>query len=73
MNPLKLIPPSFPKEIPFSIRGVSYQKQDGIQKNFIPVISLSREQAEEYAELLRTSFLSFYNNLKYDSDAKTIC
>lgn len=56
----KLQPPLMPNFINYDT-GVVGKKQDGVSfNNKIPITSLSKEEALEYAELMKTTFLNHY-------------
>lgn len=38
------------------------KRQDGLQANKIPVGSLSKEQAEEYGEMMKQAFMAHWAN-----------
>lgn len=59
----KLLPPMMPNFIRYEIPAG--QRQDGIkiEGNTIPVRDPSKEEAEEYGELMKQAFIEHWNNL----------
>lgn len=57
----KILPPQMPDYIDYET-GVIGRKQDGINPsgNRIPIESLSESEANEYAELMKNTFLEYW-------------
>lgn len=60
---IELLPPMMPDFI--SIKTPPGSRQDGInfENNKIPVSQLTTEQAEEYAELMKQTFIQHHKEL----------
>lgn len=57
----ELLPPTMPNFI--SYKTNPGRRQDGFKSDkVIPVSSLTKEQAEEYAELMKQTFLNHWQN-----------
>lgn len=57
---LKIVPPTMPNFFRYEIRGSS-QKQDGFKPdNGIPISTLTEEEANEFAEMMKEEFLKHW-------------